>query len=342
MDAISPVAATNQVTQWLSAFGAALERRDVSAAAKMFAEECYWRDLVGFTWNITTLRRPRRQIRGDAGGHAGPREAVAIALVEGEERREADGVTEGWITFETAVGARLWPRAAEGRAMLDTADHDDRAEGLRGAEGLRAGRRASSTAAIENRRTWRKSASRRQAELGYSPAALCRDRRRRPGRHRARRAAEAARRADASSSRRTSGRATPGASATSRSACTTRSGTTICPTCPSPTTGRSSRPRTRSATGWRCTPRSWSSTTGARPKCKSASLRRGEARNGRSWSSATARTIVLRPKQLVLATGMSGNAERAALPGHGEVQGRAAPLQPASRAARAIAARRRS
>ncbi|OWK21549.1 hypothetical protein AJ88_17180 [Mesorhizobium amorphae CCBAU 01583] len=42
------------------------------------------------------------------------------------------------------------------------------------------------------------------------------------------------------------------------SACTTRSGTTICPISIFPGTGRSSRPRTRSATGWKCTPRSWS------------------------------------------------------------------------------------
>ena len=49
-----------------------------------------------------------------------------------------------------------------------------------------------------------------------------------------------------------------GASATSRSACTTPSGTITCPTSISRRTGRSSRPRTRSATGWKCTPRSWS------------------------------------------------------------------------------------
>src|SRR5687767_55418 len=47
--------ATEAVSGWLSAFGAALERGDVDAAAGMFADESYWRDLVSFTWNITTL-----------------------------------------------------------------------------------------------------------------------------------------------------------------------------------------------------------------------------------------------------------------------------------------------
>ena len=60
MDAVNPLSATNQVTAWLSAFGKALEQRNVEAAAALFATECYWRDLVAFTWNIKTRRRARR------------------------------------------------------------------------------------------------------------------------------------------------------------------------------------------------------------------------------------------------------------------------------------------
>ena len=56
----------------------------------------------------------------------------------------------------------------------------------------------------------------------------------------------------------------------------------------------------------------WGSTT-----CKSAQLRRSRRRNGPSTSSATARTITLRPKQLVLATGMSGKPNMPAVQGHG-------------------------
>ena len=41
----------------------ALTRRDIDAAAALFAEECYWRDLVAFTWNITHAGRPRRRSR---------------------------------------------------------------------------------------------------------------------------------------------------------------------------------------------------------------------------------------------------------------------------------------
>ena len=40
---------------WLGGFEAALKARDVERAAGMFATASYWRDLVSFTWNITTV-----------------------------------------------------------------------------------------------------------------------------------------------------------------------------------------------------------------------------------------------------------------------------------------------
>ena len=43
------------VSAWLSKFEAALSKSDAKAAAALFADECYWRDLVSFTWNIITL-----------------------------------------------------------------------------------------------------------------------------------------------------------------------------------------------------------------------------------------------------------------------------------------------
>ena len=46
---------TQQVSEWLSRFGAALDRKDWAAAADLFGNECYWRDLISFTWNIKTL-----------------------------------------------------------------------------------------------------------------------------------------------------------------------------------------------------------------------------------------------------------------------------------------------
>ena len=114
--------------------------------------------------------------------------------VEGEAT-EAGGVTEGWFTLRDRRGARQRPRAAERRQGLDAADDDDRAEGLRGAQGPQRATRASSTACT---RAARPGSSERAGggRAGLHHAALRRDRRRRAGRHRARRAAEAAGRAD--------------------------------------------------------------------------------------------------------------------------------------------------
>ena len=65
----------------------------------------------------------------------------------------------------------------------------------------------------------------------------------------------------------------------------------------------------------------WGSTT-----AKSAQLRRGGGRVDASSSSATGAEITLRPKQLVLATGMSGKPNVPEIPGHGRLPGRPAPL----------------
>ena len=140
-------------------------------------------------------------------------------------------------------------------AWLDAADHPRRAQGPRGAEAARAARWAPSTAPTRTARPGWRSASAEARGARLRDPALRRDHRRRPGRDRARRAAAPARRADDHRRAQRAARATRGASATSRSACTTRSGTTTCPTSSSRRTGRSSRRRTRSATGSRCTRR---------------------------------------------------------------------------------------
>jgi putative flavoprotein involved in K+ transport len=91
---------TQQMSEWLVVLGAALERGDAEGAANLFGADSYWRDLVAFTWNITTAEgnaKVRRMIE-----HAViPTKPTAWQL-EGEAS-EIDGVTEGWIRFETDV-----------------------------------------------------------------------------------------------------------------------------------------------------------------------------------------------------------------------------------------------
>ena len=51
-----------RIQVFLDKFDAALAAGDLDAAVGMFAPECYWRDLVAFTWNIKTMEG-RDQVR---------------------------------------------------------------------------------------------------------------------------------------------------------------------------------------------------------------------------------------------------------------------------------------
>jgi putative flavoprotein involved in K+ transport len=86
---------------WFADFERALTAGDIDAAADMFCEVSYWRDLVSFTWNITTVE-----------GRDGVRDLLQNTLANtrpynfqlSEPATTADGVTDAWFTFETAVG----------------------------------------------------------------------------------------------------------------------------------------------------------------------------------------------------------------------------------------------
>ena len=49
---------TAQAQDWLNRFDQALQQRDLDAAVALFGDDCYWRDLVSFTWNICTQENP--------------------------------------------------------------------------------------------------------------------------------------------------------------------------------------------------------------------------------------------------------------------------------------------
>ncbi|MBC2859036.1 NAD(P)/FAD-dependent oxidoreductase [Stappia sp. 28M-7] len=93
---------TARVQAFLDRFGGALEAGRIDEAVNMFAEECYWRDLVTFTWNLKTAEG-RSEVRDMLEAQLALTKPTAWQVAEGEEASEADGVTQAWITFETAV-----------------------------------------------------------------------------------------------------------------------------------------------------------------------------------------------------------------------------------------------
>lgn len=91
---------TQQVSEWLSKFGSALDRVDFDAAVKMFEEDSYWRDLVSLTWNIISLEG-KEKIKAMLEATV-PESKPGQWRIEGNATSEND-VISGWFTFETAV-----------------------------------------------------------------------------------------------------------------------------------------------------------------------------------------------------------------------------------------------
>ena len=99
--------------RWFDDFEEALTARDVERAAGMFATESYWRDLIAFSWNITTVegREGVADLLGNTLDGVDP-----SGFATSEPADEADGVTTAWFTFETAVG--------RGTGLLRLVDED--------------------------------------------------------------------------------------------------------------------------------------------------------------------------------------------------------------------------
>lgn len=94
--AIDPVVA---LQDWATSFDAALVAADPDRVTALFATECFWRDLLAFTWNIRTFegRDAIRQMVADRAADVQARgwRVTAATTV-------ADGI-DGWLEFETAL-----------------------------------------------------------------------------------------------------------------------------------------------------------------------------------------------------------------------------------------------
>ncbi len=155
---------SDQVTAWLTRFGAALERCDTAATIDCFDDEPYWRDFVAFTWNIKTLEG-RDAICAMLEARA--RDTAASHWELDGEPTEADGVIEAWLRFETAAGHGVGHlRLRDGRAWtLLTTLHElagfEEQQGASRPLGVELG-------AVKGRVTWRQRREREASELGYT------------------------------------------------------------------------------------------------------------------------------------------------------------------------------
>jgi putative flavoprotein involved in K+ transport len=168
MDAVRDGPA-QQVTEWLSKFGDALARGDIAAAVDLFDADSYWRDLVSFTWNIKTLE-----------GKAEIAAVLAATLpdirpscweIEGTPVFDA-GVTRSNFTFETMhargrgiirlKGDKCW-------TLLTTLAE------LKGFEEKKGPTRALGTqhGSFKHRKSWLELKTQAEAELGFTRQPYC-------------------------------------------------------------------------------------------------------------------------------------------------------------------------
>jgi putative flavoprotein involved in K+ transport len=166
-DTLDRTDARTNVTTWLSGFEAALTAGDVDAAAEMFLDDSYWRDLVAFTWNIVTVEGPdgvRDMLSQTLPGVRPSGFRVEDSL---GEPTESDGVTDSWIAFETAVGRCVGHvRLREGKAWtLLTTMHE-----LTGHEEPTSERRPKGAehGASKDRQSWLEKRRQEAEELGHT------------------------------------------------------------------------------------------------------------------------------------------------------------------------------
>lgn len=155
---------TQAIQSWLDGFGAACAAGRFADAAAMFGDESYWRDLVSFTWNLKTAEGPA-QVRAMLEATM-PGAQPSNWKIQGEGS-EAGGVTEGWFTFETGTGrGRGQLRLIGGKAwtLLTTLQE------LKGFEEQRGARRPKGVehGVHPGRKTWLEEREDEQRTLGFA------------------------------------------------------------------------------------------------------------------------------------------------------------------------------
>ena len=165
----SPV--VSQTEAFLKRFGDALANSDIAAAVDMFQDDCYWRDLVTFTWNIKTMEG-KDQVKDMLEHQLASTKPGNWTLAEGEVPTEADGVTTAWIQFETDVArgygllrlkdGKIWTLLT---TMVELKGHEEPKDFNRPL-GAKHG-------AGKHRTTWKEEREQEKAELGYKTQPYC-------------------------------------------------------------------------------------------------------------------------------------------------------------------------
>jgi len=159
------------VSRWMRQFGEALAGHDAAAAAALFEADGLWRDLIAFTWNFKTLEG-RTAIAAMLGATLEATRPAGWRLSGDASTR--DGVTEAWFGFETAAGSgrgHLRLRGTRCWTLLTTLQSLSGFEEKTGANDSR--ELGVEHGAFKHRLSWRERRNREAAALGYSRQPYC-------------------------------------------------------------------------------------------------------------------------------------------------------------------------
>ncbi len=160
---------TQVAQEWLTSLEQAMKDRDLDKAGKLFDVDCYWRDLVSFTWNIKTMEGKPQVLDMLEARMAD----VAASKMEVEgEANENDGIIEAWFTFETKVSrGKGLLRLREGKCwtLLTTMVE------LKGYEEPKRYQRDKGVehTAYTSRKTWQEKRQEEKETLGYTEQPYC-------------------------------------------------------------------------------------------------------------------------------------------------------------------------
>jgi len=158
--------ATQMVDEVLAQLNAGLQQGDSAAVADLFLPECYWRDLVFFTWNLRTLES-RQDIQAMLAAQLASLQPVQFFRDTEESVNQTGAVVEGWFHLESQHARGYGHvRIKDGKiwTLLTTMSELKGFEeplGLRRPKGALHG-------ASKNRTTWLEQRQQEMAELGYS------------------------------------------------------------------------------------------------------------------------------------------------------------------------------
>ena len=161
----------SQTQEFVEKLGATLASGDIPKICDLFQDDCYWRDLVSFTWNIKTMES-KEQIADMLGNQLALIQPTNFMLAENEVPTLDDGITTAWIQFETKLArgyglvrlkdGKIWTLLT---TMVELKGYEENKGYARPLGALHG--------AEKHRLTWKEEREKEKTELGYSVQPYC-------------------------------------------------------------------------------------------------------------------------------------------------------------------------